>query len=241
MSDLGKYRKLYVRLWRHPGFLELTDAEKVLAFYILTGPQTNRIGLFTFSIATAAEDLGTVPETLKKRLVRVTQTFGWLFDGRAGVLYIPSFFRCNPPDNENIVKGNLKDLNEIPPCGLVDAFACNIETVPKTLHKTFLEGLKQRLPQGSRNQEQYQEEKQKEEQEHALRASANKAKSKNGNGDSAVDARVIRAAREVIRDSPKDADTEYLIDALKEHARHLGCSSVNRDTAIVALTQSRHG
>jgi hypothetical protein len=57
MSDLGRYRKLYIRLWRHPGFLSLTDAEKVLALYLLTGPPTNRLGLYTLSIATAAEEL----------------------------------------------------------------------------------------------------------------------------------------------------------------------------------------
>jgi hypothetical protein len=61
-----RYRKLYRRLWRHPGFLELSDGEKVLAFYLLTGPQTNRLGLYVFSIATAAEDLGTVSGSFTK-------------------------------------------------------------------------------------------------------------------------------------------------------------------------------
>jgi len=38
----------------------------VLAFYLLTGPQTNRLGLYVFSIATAAEDLGTVSGSFTK-------------------------------------------------------------------------------------------------------------------------------------------------------------------------------
>lgn len=238
MSDLGRYRRLYVRLWRHPGFLELTDAEKVLAIYLLTGPQTNRLGLYTLSLATAAEDLGTVPETLKKRLARVCQTLGWLFDGRSRVFYIPSFWKWNPPENVNVVKGSLKDLNEIPPCGLVDAFAKNIETLPQTLHQTFLEGLRQRLPQGSPNQEQYQDQKQKQEQEHALRARLEKAKD-NGNLVPTPDARVIRAARDVIRESPKNSSTDYLIDALKETTQRQFGVSINRTAAIVALAQSQ--
>jgi hypothetical protein len=135
MSDLGRYRKLYVRLWRHPCFVGLTDAEKVVAIYVLTGPQSNRLGLYVLSIATAAEDLGTVPETLKKRLLTVCQTLGWLFDARARVVYIPTFFNWNPPENANVMKGSLKDLNEIPPCGLIDAFAANIETLPETLRQ----------------------------------------------------------------------------------------------------------
>lgn len=48
MSDTGRYRRLYVRLWRHPGFVTLTADE-----YLLTGPQTNRIGIYTLSIAQA--------------------------------------------------------------------------------------------------------------------------------------------------------------------------------------------
>lgn len=66
MSDVGRYRKLYARVWRHPGFTALTDGEKTLALYLLTGPQTNRLGLYTLSVATAAEHLGTVPETIPR-------------------------------------------------------------------------------------------------------------------------------------------------------------------------------
>lgn len=238
MSDLGKYRKLYVRLWRHPGFLSLTDSEKVLAIYLLTGPQTNRLGLYTFSLATAAEDLGTVPETLKKRLVRVCQTVGWLFDARARVFYIPSFWKWNPPENANVVKGSLKDLNEIQPCALVDAFARNIETVPETLRETFLEGLRQRLPQGSPNQYQYQDQYQDQKQEHALRASAETGKN-NGNIVPIPDDRVIRAAQNVKRDAPKDASTEYLIDALRETCNREFSIQVSRQMALVVLAHSK--
>ena len=56
MSDVGRYRKVYARLWRHPGFANLNEGEKVLALYLLTGPQTNRLGLYCLSVATAAED-----------------------------------------------------------------------------------------------------------------------------------------------------------------------------------------
>lgn len=113
MSDLGRYRKLFTRLWRHPGFVALTEGERNLALYLLTGPQTNRLGLYVLSLATAAEELGTTPETLKKRLDKVCLTFGWMFDAKARVTYIPSWWRWNPPENANVMKGSLKELNEI--------------------------------------------------------------------------------------------------------------------------------
>lgn len=240
MSDVGRFRKLYTRLWRHPGFVGLTDGEKVLALYVLTGPQSNRLGLYVLSIATAAEDLGTVPETLKKRLVTVCQTFGWLFDGRSRVVFIPSYWKWNPPDNVNVVKGSLKDLNEIPPCGLVDAFARNIETLPVTLHETFLEGLRQRLPKPSPNQDQYQDQYQKQKQKTAaLRAVALKEKTTDTNVP-IPDAKIVTIAREVIREAPRETTTGYLVDALL-HACHQRHIDANRATAIAALAVSQQG
>lgn len=236
MSDVGRYRRLYTRLWRHPGFVELTEGEKNLAMYIITGPQTNRLGLYLLSIATAAEDLGTVPQTLTKRLVRVCETFGWLFDSKARVIYIPSWFRWNPPENANVVKGSLKDLNEIPPCALVDAFARNIETVPETLRETFLEGLRQRLPQRSPNQEQYPDQEQYQEQyPSALRAVALKEKGNIPNIQ-ALDNKLLTIAREVIRSNPRNTLTDELCDHFLYLCRESKVDA-NRSLAVMALTK----
>ena len=234
MSEQGRYRKLYPRLWRHPGFVALNDGEKNLALYVLTGPQTNRLGLYMLSLATAAEDLGTTPETLKKRLANVCVTFGWAFDAVARVMYIGSWWRWNPPENANVMKGSLKDLNEIPPCGLVDAFARNYETLPETLHETFLEGLRQRLPKPSRNQEQYQgtESGKQDREPSALRAVAEKD---NIRGPSA---RHLAIAREVISEAPRNATTDYLIDALQSQYRQHKIE-INRGAAVAALNAAR--
>jgi hypothetical protein len=236
MNDLGRYRKLYVRLWRHPGFVELTDAEKVLALYLLTGPQTNRLGLYVLSLATAAEELRMVPETLKKRLVRVCQTFGWLFDTRARVVYLPSYWRWNPPENINVVKGSLKDLNEIPPCGLVDAFAQNIETLPGTLHGTFIEGLRQRLPKPSPNQKQYQDQEKKQKQP-ALRAVASNGTSDAGNAPT-PNARMLSIASDVMRQLPRESSSDLLVDHFLYLCRQEKIEA-GRSLAIAALAQSQ--
>jgi hypothetical protein len=234
MSDRGRYRKLYVRLWRHPGFVGLNDGDKTVALYVLTGPQSNRLGLYVLSVATAAEDLGMTPETLRKRLSNVCVTFGWLFDSEARVVYLPSWWWWNPPENDNVLKGNLKDLNDIPPCALVDAFARNVETLSATFHETFLEGLRQRLPQPSSNQKHYQgsgSEKQKREPA-ALRAEAD-----NGDRRGTVPQRHIEIARTVLTETPGQG-TEYLIDAFQCLCRNKGIVA-NREAAIAALTAAR--
>jgi len=53
--------------------------------YLLFGPQSNRLGLFFFSLHTAADDLDTTAETLRKALADVATTFGWHFDADARV------------------------------------------------------------------------------------------------------------------------------------------------------------
>jgi len=153
MSALGRYRKLYARLWRHPAFLKLTDTQKILMLYVLTGPQTNRLGLYRLYTPQAIDDLKccrsvrmSVVRTLEKNLACVCRVFGWSFDAPARVLYIPSWFTWNPPANVNALKGSLKDLNELPASRLLDLFAANTQTLSEAMRPIFLEGLRERFP-----------------------------------------------------------------------------------------------
>lgn len=167
MSDVGRYRKLYPRIWSHPKYRRLKQQSRELAIYLLTGPQTNRIGLFRFSVATAAEDLGTTPETLRECIGDVCEAFAWHFDDDARVFFIPSWWKWNQPENVRVLKGNLKDLNEVPPSPLMKLFARNLSTIEDasersgsgtvTLHETFAEGCRIRIPEHCPTQEHYQE------------------------------------------------------------------------------------
>ena len=161
-DSVGRYRRAYPRIWRHGGFRQLTQAEQRLALYLLTGPQTNRIGLFHFSIATASEDLDLGMDTVRKALAKVTATFGWSFDADSRVFYVPSWWRWNRPDHDKVLQGNLKDLSELPFCQLVDAFTRNLSYLDPKLHGTFLKALAIRLPQRTPRQEQEQEQKQEQ-------------------------------------------------------------------------------
>jgi hypothetical protein len=225
VSDAGRYRKLFTRLWLHPGFTSLSDAEKVLAFYLLTGPQTNRIGLYRLSPAQAAEDLGTTVEPFRKRLATVCVAFGWLFDADARVMYIPSWWRWNPPSNENVTRGSLKDLNDLPPCGLVEAFARNIETIPEPFHEAFRKGLHEQLRGGFRNQDQYRDLNQKKEQEtRAARGDGSDGtKTLTPSTDARPSDRLISIARETI----KHTGTKPPLEELADHFRHYAGNAAN--------------
>ena len=55
---MARYRKIDPRTWKDEKFRVLLSEEKLIAFYVITA-QSNRIGLFNFSPAMAAEDLET--------------------------------------------------------------------------------------------------------------------------------------------------------------------------------------
>jgi hypothetical protein len=151
-------------------------------------------------------------------LADVSGTFGWHFDADARVFYIPSWWRWNPPENENVLKGNLKDLNEIPPCALVEAFARNLETLPPTFHQTFVECCRIRMAKPSPNQEQkhYQDPEHEQEREHGR---APRAAAPNGNGHTDV---LIGIARETMKVTSEDAS----MDELSDHFRYLARNKV---------------
>jgi len=135
---------------------------------VFTG-QSNRIGLFSFSPGEAVEDLGLSGQTFAKGFGNVCMTLllGW--DSKARVLYLPTWWKYNPPENANNVIGNLKDLDDVPDSPLIERFINNLQYLPETLQATFTQTLAKRYPKRSPSQEQ----EQKQEQEIGEEASPN--------------------------------------------------------------------
>jgi len=151
-----RYRKIDPRIWKDEKFINLSEKEKLICIYCLTA-QSNRIGIFNFSPAMAAEDLGISLQTFREGFVKVCETFGWRYDEHFRVLYIPKWFKYNKPENPNVLKGNLKDLHELPKSPLIQEFINNTAYLPETFIETFREGLGKGLGKPSRKQEQEQE------------------------------------------------------------------------------------
>ena len=231
MSDVGRYRKIFSRLWPHPGFKALKPSARLLALYVLSGPQTNGIGLFRFSVATAAEDLGVGVESVRKGLADLSVTFDWRFDADARVIYIPSWWRWNQPINPNVLTGNLKSLSEIPPCGLVDAFAKNMGILPSTFQEAFVEGCRIRLPKCSATQDQ--------DQEHLSGALQNQEQAKKKKNGTDGSDKLLPIAREVLKYTDRGAPIDILVDTFYQ----LRPGSHDRTEVIrlinIALQESR--
>lgn len=125
MGDTPKYRKLFPIFWDDDRVRTLDEGEQLLAVYILTSRQTNKIGLFRFSLAACAEDLSKPLNTIAKRIAKVCDTLEWKYDSDARCLYIPSWWKYNPPANVKNMVGNLRDLAELPNTVLLYEFAAN--------------------------------------------------------------------------------------------------------------------
>ncbi|HEY4311750.1 MAG TPA: hypothetical protein VGN12_20050 [Pirellulales bacterium] len=117
----------------------------MLAIYLLTGPQANRAGLFRVSVGMAAEDVNADLQTLPKRLREVCESFDWRWDDVNRVIYIPSWWRWNPPENPKVLIGMLSDLAEVPTGPLLTEFSENLRYLPPNLHETFQQTLGKRF------------------------------------------------------------------------------------------------
>ena len=165
----ARFRKIDPRLWIDEGFRLLSNNEKLSAVYAITA-QSNRIGIFHFSPARAAEDLSVSTETFSKGFSKVVDRLHWRWDSTARVLYIPTWFKYNSPENPNVLKACLGDLHEVPQTGLIAEFSANLRYLPETFHQTFTETFAEGWAKPCPNQEQEQEQEQKQETARAARA-----------------------------------------------------------------------
>jgi hypothetical protein len=157
-----KYRKIDPRIWSDEKFCALKSAEdKLIVLYCLTCPQCNRAGIFRFSPALASEDLHWSIDSYLKRFANVVSRMKWRWDEGSRVLYFPTWWRYNEPENQNHLKGCLTDLDDLPQTSLLQDFANNTTHLPGYLLDTFREAIAKRMP----NQEQEQELEQEQEQE----------------------------------------------------------------------------
>lgn len=145
----GWWRKVYTKIWRDPRFLGLSNADKVFWLYLLTGPQVNRIGIFSFSPGRAAEDLDISVDEVRSRLASVCAVFGWRYDPVGRVVWIPSWRRYNPVDNSKNLKGFLSDLPEVHDSPLLEEFAQRTADLPDHYLAIFKERVSARVTRTS--------------------------------------------------------------------------------------------
>jgi len=132
-----KYRKVDPRFWWDEKVVGLSTAEKCIALYVLTAPTSNRIGMYRISVSGAADDLGMSAETFRERFANVCQTLGWGFDKVVSVVLMPKWWEYNPPENPNVLRGNLADLEDLPETSLFAEFLRHLRPLTETFGVTL--------------------------------------------------------------------------------------------------------
>jgi hypothetical protein len=133
--DQRRYRKIFVRVWSNRAFQALTREQQVVTLYLLTGPQTNRIGIYRLSLGSAGEDLGMSADAVLEHITAICRAFGWQFDSLNRVFWIPSWWSYNQPtENDKNFRGALSDLSEVPDSRLIVLFLQSRQYVPACLH-----------------------------------------------------------------------------------------------------------
>ena len=61
----------------------------------------------------------------------------WRWDEPSGVLYFPTWWKYNPPEDANVLIGCLKDLDDLPNSPVVAKFCENVTYLDQGLHETF--------------------------------------------------------------------------------------------------------
>jgi len=138
----ARYRKLFPQFYRNADVRKLSRSEKLIAIYIITGEQTNRIGLFPFSIGMMCEDLDYELKEGSEGLHNVCKILSWRYDAESRMLLIPTWFRWQCPANVKAMAGAMKDLQQFPRIALAaEWYESAVKTTPEQFHKSIEAGM----------------------------------------------------------------------------------------------------
>lgn len=97
--------------------------EIVVALYLLTGPQSSRIGIYDLDIGAAAGALGIQKEDFEEALLKVCARFQWTYNESTWVMFVRGYFKYVEIRNPKHLTGILTDLAVITDCDLIKRWA----------------------------------------------------------------------------------------------------------------------
>lgn len=145
-SNSPRYRTVSPSFFWDSGARGLNRDEMLAALYLLTSPQTNRIGLYPLSIAMAAEQLHMTIDEFVECLRKVCESLHWQHDPQSTLLYIPTWWKWHHPENPSVMAGNLKDLVELHRSDLLHRFCQNTRYLSGPVLERFREVVRDLFP-----------------------------------------------------------------------------------------------
>jgi hypothetical protein len=120
------------RFWTNPAIRSWPEPDKVLALYLLTGPERSTEGLYRLRVAGVADDLGWDPETVQDCLGRLVDRGFVRWDEAAQVVLIVGVLRDLNALNPGQIRGAVNRVYALPPTSLLrDLYAEADRWAPK--------------------------------------------------------------------------------------------------------------
>lgn len=134
-ESVGNLRHyLRERIWQNR---KLSDRDRSLSLYLLTGDQTNEAGLYCFSSFRASQVLGWHREEVERQLPQTATLQAWKWDAEAGVLWICDWFQAFPPEGREDFPRLMETVRQLPPTPLVAEWARRTDDLPHELREPF--------------------------------------------------------------------------------------------------------
>lgn len=174
---MRSYGIVRTRFWPWAKEKGISPAARELALYCLTCEHTNGTGCFRLPVAYIAEDLGTVPATVRDTLSELARAGFLQHDDATGYVWLPGFLDHNPIANSNVGKSLVPFVEAVPRrVPFYSAFLDSLESSAARFPDGFLtrlrNGIGNGMPNGSANgmptheHEHEHEHEQEHEQEH---------------------------------------------------------------------------
>ncbi|TAA11276.1 hypothetical protein EA658_16565 [Pseudoxanthomonas winnipegensis] len=163
---MREYGQIQCAFWQSADAQEWSDAGKLLAAYLMSGPHSNGLGCYRCPDGYIMADLGWSPERVSEGLGELSRNgFAYSFDG---VVFLPGFLRWNKVANANVAAARMSEFEALPKGEAKARVATAIlkhvkhltndhRTVLQTVSQTVSETVRQRVPQTEPNQTQPRE------------------------------------------------------------------------------------
>src|SRR6188508_603807 len=164
---MRSYGVVRSKFWAWAKERGLSAAGRELVLYCLTSEHTTGIGCFRLPIAYIAEDLGTVPDTVRRNVTELTEIGFLKYDGSTGWVWIVGFLDHNPIANGNVGKSFIPFIEAVPKkLPFYAAFLDSLIPWANRFPDGFLDRLRNGIGNGSGNGMPTQDQDHNQEHEH---------------------------------------------------------------------------
>jgi len=159
---MSRYSKILRVIWNESAFRSLSDNAKLVYFHLLTSPHQTSVGAMRATVAGLAAEQGWSTKRFRAALTSLAEAGYVEIDDEASYVGFPDFFDWNRPENPNVLKSWVTNLELLPDCQLKYQLCQRLEQLSKELGEPFSEAFKEAFEKGLPKQKQKQQQEQKQ-------------------------------------------------------------------------------